>query len=71
MHRHPATLHHPHSTLPSSYYVNETDAAFASIGKGKPNAMKENFDNILSQLKDLVTLTRTKLDTGNRSVSYA
>ena len=51
--------------------MNETDAAFASIGKGKPNAMKENFENILSQLKDLVTLTRTKLDTGNRSVSYA
>jgi dynein heavy chain len=49
------------------YYVIETDEGFDKIGKGDPNGMKDNFANIVKQLKDLVTLTRTKLDKGNRA----
>jgi dynein heavy chain len=48
-------------------YVEEVEQAFFDITKGKKEAMKEYSDMQVGQLKELIRLTQTKLNKGDRT----
>lgn len=52
--------------LAGTQYVAETEVAFDALEAGDSKAMSHHHEAIIQQLKDLITLTRTKLSKGDR-----